>query len=378
MFLIHGKLVWKLYTQWRISMSIKTVYIDDDDRELRKYQRKFSEDDRSKNRFIITPINTQQPTLSNLTDEINKRKPDLILIDFDLSKPKDNVPLGMSGTALSAILKEKNSNIPIVLFTRKSVFNVEKYPRQILTSLDGLFYKNEVFQIDRNTLDDLYELAMGFKKLRNKKVKEWNDLLTVLQAPKSAFDSLKLSNPPQFLGNTSSLSEISKWIQEVLLYYPGILYDSIHAATFLGISENEFLSDPTDNIFKNARYSGIFEPAEGRWWKSELRRIAILKMHKKEKDMALHLGFPVALKRIKKTPVELSKCIYSDEISAEWVCYILNKPVKIKYTLSYRPDSRPKVMDEARVSFKAIRTSNDVNDELFDPLGKEMLKEIRG
>jgi hypothetical protein len=34
-------------------------------------------------------------------------------------------------------------------------------------------------------------------------------------------------------------------------------------------------------------------------------------------------------------------------------------------------------MDEARVSFEAIRTSNEVNDELFDPLGKELLPEIR-
>ncbi|TFH46322.1 MAG: hypothetical protein E4G94_02675 [ANME-2 cluster archaeon] len=358
-------------------MTIKTIYIDDDDKELKKYQRLFSEDDRSKNKFIITSINTQQPTLSNLINEINQKKPDLILIDFDLSKPRDNVLLGMSGTALSTILKETIPNIPMVLFTRKGVFNVGKYSRQILTSLDGLFYKNEVFKTDQNTLDDLYELAMGFKKLRDKPIKKWNDLLAALKAPKSAFDSLKLSNPPQFLDNTSSLSDIFKWIQEVLLNYPGILYDSIHAATFLGLSENEFLKDETNKIFGKAKYSGIFLPTEDRWWKSELRSIAISKMIKKEKAMALHLGFPVALERIKKTPVELSKCVHSNEVSAEWVCYILNKPVKIKYTLLYRPDSRPNVMYEARVSFKAIRTSNEVNGELFDPLGKEMLKEIR-
>jgi hypothetical protein len=34
-------------------------------------------------------------------------------------------------------------------------------------------------------------------------------------------------------------------------------------------------------------------------------------------------------------------------------------------------------MDEARVSFKAIRTSNEVNDELFDPIGQELLEDIR-
>lgn len=265
----------------------------------------------------------------------------------------------------------------MVLFTRRAVFDVGKYSRQILTNLDGLFYKNEVFKMDRNTLDDLYQLATGFKILRKKKIKQWNDLLNVLKAHESALDSLKLSNPPQILDSTPSSSEILKWIQEVLFKFPGILYDSIHAATFLGISENEFLNDETNRIFEKAKYSGIFLPMEGRWWKSELRRIAISKMNKKEKDMVLHLGFPAALERIKKTPVELSKCVYSNEMPAEWVCYILNKPVKIKYSLLYRPDSRPKVMDEARVSFKAIRTSNEVNDELFDPLGIEMLREIR-
>ena len=60
-----------------------------------------------------------------------------------------------------------------------------------------------------------------------------------------------------------------------------------------------------------------------------------------------------------------------------FLAYILRKPVKIKYSLDYRVDSRPKIMDSARVSFKAIRTSNEVNDELFDPLGQQMLSEIR-
>ena len=93
--------------------------------------------------------------------------------------------------------------------------------------------------------------------------------------------------------------------------------------------------------------------------------------------MPLRMGFPLAWERNKEVSIERSKCVYTGESPAEWVCYILKKPVMIKNSLAYYPDSRPSVMDEARVSFKAIRTSNEVNDDLFDPLGQEMLSNIR-
>ena len=49
----------------------------------------------------------------------------------------------------------------------------------------------------------------------------------------------------------------------------------------------------------------------------------------------------------------------------------------IRYSLGYKPDLRPEVMDNARVSFEAIRTSNEVDDDLFDPIGQEMIAKIR-
>ncbi len=195
--------------------------------------------------------------------------------------------IGISGTILSTALKEKFPDIPAVLFTRKNVFKIAKYSRQALYSLDNVVYKNEVFQASGDNLNQLHALAVGFKNLRKKQSSKWDDILKVLKAPLVDHDTLKLSNPP------------------------------------------------------------------------------------------LYLGFPSALERTIKTQVERSKCIYSGETPADWVCYILNEPVRIKYSLAYRVDPRPKVMDEARVSFKAIRTSNEVNDELLDPLGRDMLTRIR-
>lgn len=358
-------------------MKVKTVYIDDEDKELKKWKRKFEDDERSKELFKVVSINSQKQTIDELLIEIKTTKPELILVDFDLSKPQNDILLGISGTTLSTALKEKFPDTPTVLFTKKSVFKIEKYSRQALYSLDDVVYKNEIFQPNRGDLNQLYELAVGFKKLRKNQSPKWDDILKVIKAPLVDHDILKLSNPPLSLVGNWSVSEVAEWVRKTLIKYPGILYDPIHSATFLGLSEIDFLSEKTKMICAKVKYSGILAPVEGRWWKSELRKIAISKMIKKEKELPLHLGFPLALERIGKTQVERSKCIYSDETPADWVCYILNKPVKIKYSLAYRADSRPKVMDEARVSFKAIRTSNEVNDEFFDPLGKDMLRQIR-
>jgi hypothetical protein len=49
----------------------------------------------------------------------------------------------------------------------------------------------------------------------------------------------------------------------------------------------------------------------------------------------------------------------------------------LRNSLLYHPDSRPEIMDEARISFKAIITSNDVNDEMVDQMSQDILKDIR-
>ena len=357
-------------------MKIITIYIDDDGRELIKYKSKFEEDESAKDRFEIVAICAQKK-IEDLISEVERSNPELILVDFELDIPKDDIVIGISGVSLSTALSEKFPEIPIVLFTRKDVFKIEQYPPRILLSLDEFIYKSDIFKGDRKDLQTLYKLAIGFEKLRNAKSKKWIDLLSLIKAPESEYDGLKLSNPPITSGGKWSVSEAADWMRKTLIEYPGILYDPIHSATFLGISLDAFLSNPIQEFFTEAKYSGIFAPSEGRWWKSKLQEIAESIMDEKEMDLLTYESFQLAWKRTKKTKIERSKCVFTEESPAEWVCYILKKPVMIKYSLSYKPDSRPSVMDEARVSFEAIRTSNDVNDDLFDPIGQEMLPEIR-
>jgi len=357
-------------------MKIRTIYIDDDNKELKKFKKKFKEDSRTREKFELIIIDTHKE-IKNLINEVKEKKPELFLVDFDLEKPKNGVLSGISGTSLSNLLREKFPDFPIVLFTRKSVFKVEQHPKQILASLDKIIYKSDFFNDGNYYIISLYELAIGFKKLRDIKSKHWNELLKIIKAPKCDYVNLKLANPPITSENNWMVSEIANWICNVLIEYPGILYNPVNTATFLGISQKAFLSTPLQEFFTDAKYSGIFNPIEGRWWKSKIQNIAEKIMNKKEKDMLPYEGFPLAWERFKKIKVERSKCIFSGESPADWVCCILNEPVMIKYSLSYSLDSRPLVMDEARVSFEALRTSNDVNDNLISLTGKEMLADIR-
>lgn len=359
-------------------MNINVVYIDDAEQELRKYKGKFETDERAKGRFTIMPHSS--PKSLEHYNQIEQANPDLFLVDYDLSIPdKNGNVIGISGVTLTTELRQKFPEVPIILFTRMSVFKVQDYAsiKETLSSIDEIVYKQDVFKRDSPKLEDLFQLAVGFKKLRSIKSGQLSDLLKLMGAPQGDSDVLSLCDPPVVPKQGWAATAMAAWVRNVVLRYPGVLYDAIHAATFLGISEKAFLSEPIQHMFKSAGYFGIFMPHDRRWWKSKLQTIAASVMRKGEKELPLRAGFPSAWERAKKVPIERAKCVFSGESPAEWVCYILKQPVMIKYSLSYRPDGRPAVMDEPRVSYEAIRTSNEFDERLVDPLGRDMISEIR-
>ena len=357
-------------------MKIKTIYIDDEDGELKKYKQKFERDDRAKNIFEMVILNSQKG-IRDLIEDVKNENPELILVDYDLAKPKDGLLIGVSGAALSTALREEFPEVPIVLFTKIDFLGIQKLNPKVLSSLDETIYKSYVFKEDGINLDILHKLAIGYKELRNAESKTWINLLTIIGAPETDYDFLKLSEPPTISESEWSVFDAADWIRNTLIKYPGILYDPVNSATFLGISKDAFISDPIQELFFNAKYSTVFAPKEGRWWKSKLQEIAESIMEEHERDLIVRKGFPLAWERINNNPIERSKCVFSGKSPAEWVCYILKEPVMIECSLRYNLDSRPSIMDEARVSYTAIRTKNEVNDDKFDPIEYDMLQEIR-
>lgn len=359
-------------------MKIKVVYIDDVSQDLKKYEVKFTTDPRAVGKFAIKTVNP--PKSEEDYNHISEANPELLLVDYNLDKPdEDKRVLGISGVALSADLRYKFPEVPIVLFTRKSVFNIQNYTkiRGTLSSIDEILYKQEVFKTDSTILDDLYKLAIGYRTLRNQTNRSWSDLLKLLGASQSDSELLEQSNLPMTHRQRWAAASVASWIRGIVLEFPGILYDAIHAATFLGIPEEVFLSPNVQGAFTPAKYTGIFAPPEGRWWKSKLQTVAYSMMKKKERELPLRYGFPATWERIKGTSIDRAKCVFSGEYPADWVCYILKEPVMIKYTLFYKVDERPSVMDEARVSFEAIRISNDFDERCVDSLGRESIPDIR-
>jgi hypothetical protein len=245
-----------------------------------------------------------------------------------------------------------------------------------LYSLDETIYKSKVFKEDGKNLDILHKLAIGYKELRNTESKSWDNLLRIIGAHEIDHDVLKLSEPPTISESGWSVFDAADWIRKTLIKYPGILYDPVNSATFLGISKDAFISDPIQELFSDAKYSTVFAPKEGRWWKSKLQEIAESIMEEHERDLIVRKGFPLAWERINNNPIERPKCVFCGKSPAEWVCYILKEPVMIECSLRYNPDSRPSIMDEARVSYTAIRTENEVNADKFGPIEYDMLQEI--
>ena len=358
-------------------MKINTVYIDDEDSELGRYERKFENDENGKNQFEIITLNSQKE-IGTLLNEVKAENPELVLVDFDLTKPtNEGLLVGVSGAALSTALREEFPEVPIVLFTKIDFLGIQKLNPKVLSSLDETIYKSDVFKEDGENLDLLHKLAIGYKQLRNTESKSWDNLLRIIGAHEIDYDVLKLSEPPTISESGWSVFDAADWIRNTLIKYPGILYDSVNSATFLGISKDAFISDPIQELFFDAKYSTVFAPKEGRWWKSKLQEIAESIMEEHERDLVVRKGFPLAWERINDNQIERSKCVFCGESPSEWICYILKKPVMIECSLRYNPDSRPSIMDEARVSYTAIRTSNEVNDDKFDPIEYDMLQEIR-
>lgn len=362
-------------------MNSKILYIEDDPKDFKKYKRIIeSERPDSKLQFEIIEINSDDITRSKGLDGLLEYKPDLILVDLDLSKPKGQVLFDLSGAATSTALREKFQSIPIVIFTRKDIIK-NKYPfiKLIISGVDQIIFKDEMKKDFENHAAFFESLIEGYRIICENNPRQLNDIFALLSAPEAATNSLRLADPPLIRNMELPNYLIANWIRRNILNYPGILYDPIHSATFLGISEKEFRSDEIQDTFQEARYKGVFNLNEGRWWKSKLHISAIDLMTDDEKEFPLQEGFPLAWNRIHKPIViERSKCSFSNESPAEWVCCILNEPMMVRYSLAYKMDARPRVMDEARVSFKAIRRSNEFKEELLaDPSSERMLAGIR-
>jgi hypothetical protein len=313
-----------------LSDKIQVLWVDDEieDREPDKESlQKKNENLRIK---LIHP--------DNLLESLNIEKPDLFLIDYYLNERalvkkgsflKGTKKFPYKGLTADSIIREKFPDIPIYC-TSKNYTELKKDPVYYLICLtfDRFLDLKDI----QNYGDKILFLdAFDFKQIRESKKKDISFIFHLLHAPEEDNEKLLLTLPSSLREGLYQNIEgnsliLAKWINNVLFQNPGILYNDIYSATFLGITLNEFrrIALSEDKI-KTAQYTGIFSQTNKLfWWKSKLlHNVFSFEKIVKYPDKSPWIVAPDMLKIPKKSR---TKCIFCDKEYPECVGINLTNP----------------------------------------------------
>ena len=352
-------------------MTLQIVLIEDQDREsLAAKIRELGDGD-------LEVVALSPPSDLDLA-EVLDANPDLFLIDYELDaqQPDDSIAT-YRGTTLAARIREERPEFPIVLLTRSQLYlwTSEQRTVKVGRTFDSILYKEEHLREAANaTYDQLVSLARGYKVLRESEERTVSSLLDLLRTDDVGREKALEAQLPS---DGWKAVEAAHRIRSVLLRYPGVVYDPAHAATALGISNNSFNQPQVLNLLERAKYRGPFDEEKPRWWRHTLFDIANELYTTTEEKLGLGEGFRSMASEKLGLELEPSSDAETGTVPADTVCYLLGIPIRIETSLPYRPDARPPVMDEARVSFKAIRETNLVDENHLDAVSRDLLEEIR-
>ena len=309
---------------------MKTIYWIDDDESRFSSGKNLIEGGISKRtkKANVTPFSAaDRDTFDVLNDVLKSSKPDLILIDHMLTASKSTRL--KEGSTFAAALRENWLDVPIVCLTAKRQGQKKKFgylKEQQYTAVFDWSQSQEYF-------DEIHSIADGFAKLKG--VKSFKDLAAkVLKCPKEDQELLISLIKVQALDPTDVgfPHVLTRWLREYLISLPGLLIDTLSAATFIGLNQNGF--NKISSSFDSALYTGPFSTTNNpRWWRSAFQQKLLELVPESESVLPWTLGRK--LKGIKKS--DFSQCYTSGEDMPEVVAYTdRNKsdlvPVKIKFT----------------------------------------------
>ncbi len=308
--------------------------------------------------------------------------PDAILVDYQLNATEpERQPATYKGSTLAAALREKLPEVPILVLTRRQLVTTGRAAgaRDVSSAFDELWVKESLYKDPRGFAADLLTLVRGYRALAKASARDWSALRKVFGAQPEEEDLLLSADPPPEIREDKRwrVSEVARWVRGTLLKYPGILYDALHASVAIGLTSKSFLRPRVQQFFAAAAYAGPFASPSSHWWKQRLLlRSRELLTRAGMADASLG-RFAEAWRKERHQGLDLAACCASREKPADSICHVLSTPVLRRYSLPYHPDSRPAVMDEARVSFKAIRETNDYDDRKFPPDARSLLRDIQ-
>jgi len=259
-----------------IKRPVKIIWIDDDIDH--KEDAKNIESRRKNLKIIfITPFEFEK-ILEEESDV------DLFLVDDRLlSRRRKPLPalFKRHGLSVAAQIREKFPEIPIYLFSAyKEGIGIYTTLAEAAESLaDDIF---DFKTIQRKGHNILYYDALDYRRIRESPRESVDSLLNLLNAPEIDHEKIVSALPESLKNGLSPITEkeralgnaiaFGKWTKRIFLKLPGFVYNSLYAATKLGITEETFIE--LSREFENARYNGIFAKTSCKlWWDSKLREI---------------------------------------------------------------------------------------------------------
>lgn len=351
-------------------MTTKVLYIDDEVAQVGRQAQKIQE---LLNKPDVFECELQLPPkdFSHLPE-----LPDGLLIDFELStKPPDDEPVSYFGSTLASEVRMRRPGCPIFLVTRPQFISNKRYLLEESLDVDLIIMKDDINKDPNSKRAEIITIVDGFQKLGASNPPDWESLVALVKAEEGEANLLREAAPPLAQGQWE-VPQLARWILRVVVRFPGILYDDLTAATRLGISVDSFSSERIQQFVESVKYSGIFADYDDRWWRDRLFLAAHKLIAKHELRGSLSQTFREAFYKEFDVELDPAICIYDGTPTADWVCHILKEPVKQQNSLPYYPDERSAVMDQARVSFKAIKESNDFDESLVDADSREMVDKL--
>ena len=242
-------------------MQYKYLYIDDESNEtVKSYQDSLSNDD-----LIIEYVQIGEINKEYLIKKIQDI--DGILLDLRTDEVP-SVETGKTSEFTGAVwgqhirdlvtIKELNKDIPIVLFSTDKKLR-DTYFRDMTSNniFDRFLTKDNT---PDNAIQKLISLAKGYQKIQMDK--NFNNLLkiNILNLDSRIFSRF-------IRGNNIPTHEYAQMILKDLIYAKGVLINEKYLASRLGIDkENSEDWEKLKEIFKDAKYNGVFSDGWDRWW----------------------------------------------------------------------------------------------------------------
>jgi hypothetical protein len=271
----------------------------------------------------------------------------------------------------------RHPECPIVLITRPNIIDWNRQLLEESIDVDLIVDKDTINMEPDRVRAEITSLIEGFKALGAVMGRAWKEVLAMLQADEEEAKLLQEAAPP-LDRRQWNIPQVTRWIRNVVMGYPGILYDDLTAATRLGISLESFREPSVQDFLKGVGYTGLFSSFGKRWWRDRLFNSAQSILLEQNIAGPVFQRFGEAFRAKFGMELQPAVCVHDGTPIADWVCHILKKPVKQRNSIPYYPDRRPAVMDQARVSFKAIQESNKFDEDLVDSDSLEIVKELWG